>query len=82
MALHLDKSVRREVILKNALEMVHEAGFESISVAAVAIRCDCGLSTVKAVFPNRKALWRSLVNYAEAVGDEATVKLARRIFPG
>ena len=82
MALHLSKEVRREVILKNALEMVHEGGFESLSIASVSTRCDCGVSTVKVIFSNRTVLCRSLINYAEALGDEEIVKLGRRIFPG
>lgn len=81
MALRPLKSVRREQILKTGLEMVREEGFAALSIESVAIRCDCGATTVKRVFRNRETLYREIIKYAEALGDETTVKLGRRLFP-
>lgn len=75
------KSVRRDQILKNGLEMVRESGFETITLLAVAARCDCSMNTVKAYFKNRGLLSREIVKYAQEVGDETTVKTGKRLFP-
>jgi AcrR family transcriptional regulator len=80
-ALKLIKSVRRELVLRSALDIVQEAGFSALTLAAVAVRCDCGLTTVKRHFPTLTSLCRALVDYAEVVGDVETVKTGRRLFP-
>jgi AcrR family transcriptional regulator len=80
-ALKMLKAVRREMILRSALDIVQEAGFPALTLAAVAVRCDCGLKTVKRQFPTLTSLCLSLVDYAEVVGDAETVKTGRRLFP-
>jgi AcrR family transcriptional regulator len=75
------ESVRRELILSNALDIVREGGFAALNLPAVAVRCDCGLTTIKRHFKTNEALCRAVVDHAQVVGDEEIVKTGRRLFP-
>ena len=80
-ALRLLPSLRRDIILRAGVVIVHRDGFAGVSCRAVAAACSVptSIQTVKAYFQHRMNLCHAIAEHARAEGVSTVIGEARRL---
>ena len=76
----LPLNLRRENLLRAALKVVKERGFEHLTCREVAKAAGCSTNTAARMFGNREILAHSLINYARLMNEKEIVTLGVRLW--
>jgi AcrR family transcriptional regulator len=77
--LRLPPEVRREELLKVAVDFVRTRGWPPMTCRALAAAAGCSYSTVWRLFPNRRLLGEATTRYASINGATDVAKSGKRM---